>query len=115
MSSPLSLFNELTTPSLSSPDGVSSTSFRHESILEIMYLSDKFQLQISCIHTYLGSRDRYSAMVFFLRLSCLQHGDSWHNNFVFRKARDVVKVAIVDWQVSDAFPLVTRLIKKNVT
>jgi len=31
---------------------------------------------------------------------CLQHGDSWHNNFVFHKARDVVKVAIVDWQVS---------------
>ena len=57
MSSPLSLFNELTTPSLSSPGGVSSTSFRHESILEIMYLSEKLQLQISCIHTLGGGND----------------------------------------------------------
>ena len=42
-------------------------------------------------------------MVFSSRLRCLQHGDSWHNNFVFHKARDVVKVAIVDWQVGYTF------------
>ncbi len=30
---------------------------------------------------------------------CLQHGDSWHNNFMFRKSRNSVKVSIVDWQV----------------
>ena len=44
----------------------------------------------------------------FLRLRCLQHGDSWHNNFVFHKARDVVRVAIVDWQVSNTFSLATH-------
>ena len=45
----------------------------------------------------------------FFCLRCLQHGDSWHNNFVFHKARDVVKVAIVDWQVGDTFASMIRI------
>ena len=33
--------------------------------------------------------------------ACLQHGDSWHNNFLFRRARaDAVRSAAVDWQVA---------------
>ena len=31
--------------------------------------------------------------------NCLQHGDSWHNNFLFRKMGKQMKVQIVDWQV----------------
>jgi hypothetical protein len=30
---------------------------------------------------------------------CLQHGDSWHNNFLFHKTRKELKVHIIDWQV----------------
>ena len=111
MSSPLSLFEELTTSSLPSRDGFSSTSFRDESNPEISVqidtdLSEKFQLQkYMKLNTYLAT-DNW--MVFFLRLRCLQHGDSWHNNFVFHKARDVVKVAIVDWQVGNISPLLAK-------
>lgn len=34
------------------------------------------------------------------RFKSLQHGDSWHNNFLFHRELLELKVAIVDWQVS---------------
>ena len=31
---------------------------------------------------------------------CLQHGDVWHNNCLFKRlSNDVTKFALVDWQV----------------
>ena len=31
---------------------------------------------------------------------CLQHGDTWHNNFMFHRSRQGLKASICDWQVS---------------
>ncbi len=33
------------------------------------------------------------------QFQCLQHGDSWHNNFLFRKTRKDLRVSVIDWQV----------------
>ena len=41
-------------------------------------------------------------------LACLTHGDSWHNNFLFNKTRQGLKLTMVDWQAS-----ATRLFRQQ--
>ena len=31
--------------------------------------------------------------------SCLQHGDTWHNNLLFHHDKTGIRMSLVDWQV----------------